>query len=225
MVKLAYNLCHKAHQHYLELFSPIVTSKKQLVIKDFLENLFGEWSDNTQRNFVKKLKSTMECLAHLIQQQQVEQFICFSDEEPTYRGWHEGGKNKIFLNPMIMTSVIDLLNTLIHEMTHLVSHSHDFFRPTYKHDEKGFFIYLRTTYRLAATGAAESLTQEQRKIFEIRQLLEEGFSDCWEKKLHRWMALNSAETLAQAILALATPASGLCQAHREHMAAPFMDSI
>lgn len=212
MAKLAYNLCHQAHQHYLKLFSPTVSSKKQppviKALKALLEKLFGDWSDNTQLKFVKKLKSTMNYLAHLIQQRQVEQFIYFSDEEPTYSGWHDHENNKIFLNPTIKTNVPALLTTLIHEMTHLVDQSYDFFLPIYEISEEGFFIDVSKAARLAATGAADLLTPEYRKVFEIRQLLEEGFSEDSEKKLHRWMALNSAETLAQAILALATVPAG-----------------
>lgn len=82
IAKLAYNLCHQAHKHQLELFSPTVSSKKQppviKTLKALLEKLFGDWSDNTQLKFVKKLESIVEYLAYLIQQQQTDQVIHFS---------------------------------------------------------------------------------------------------------------------------------------------------
>lgn len=93
-------------------------------------------------------------------------------------------------------------------MTHLVDQSYDFFRTSYEISEEGFFIDVSKSERLAATGVAELLTPERRKVFEIQQWLKDGFSKDSEKNLHRWMALNSAETLTQAILALATLPAG-----------------
>lgn len=212
IVKLSYHICYQAHQNYLELFPPTAPSRKQQqVIKGLLKKLFGGWDDNTQLKFVKKLESIVGYLAYLIQQRQTDQVIHFSDEKMYARGWCNHVKCKIFLNPRIINNVVSLVTTLIHELTHLVSQSYDFFPPSYEISKEVFFIDVSKAKQLAATGAAESLTQEQRKLFEIRQLLEEGFSDYWKQNLYQWMALNSAETLAQAILALATLPAGYAE--------------
>lgn len=209
IVKLAYQICCQAHHYHLKTFPPTVSSREQHpLLNTLLKKLFGVWDDNTQLKFVKKLESIIDYLAYLIQQRQADQVIHFSDEESYAEGWSHPHENKIFLNPTIIADVVALLTTFIHEVTHQVNHSYDFFPPYYSHKKENSYFFLEKAYELASTGAAESLKQEKRKLFEIRQLLEEGFSDCWEKNLNKWMALNSAETLAEAILASATMPAG-----------------
>lgn len=209
IVKLAHRLCYQALHYYLRTFPSTVSSREQHpLLNTLLKKLFGVWDDNTQLNFVKKLESIIDYLAYLTQQRQADQVIHFSDKKSYAEGWSHPHENKIFLNPTIIADVVALVTTLIHEVTHQVNHSYDFFPPYYSNKKEDSYFFLKKAYELAATGAAESLTQEKRELFEIRQLLEEGFSDYWKQNLYQWMALNSAETLAQAILALATVPAG-----------------
>jgi hypothetical protein len=212
IVKLAYNTALQASFHLLKLFVSIATIRKQQPsIEKLLQQLFGVWNAETKVHFVKKLYSVKDYLNQLIQQQQVDRVIQFSDKKSNVGGWCNRGEDKIFLNPTKTTSVVALVTTLIHEVTHHSDHSYDFFHPAYSVKAGEVSIDLDSAYQLAATGAAEKLTLEQRKRFEIRQLLEEGFSDGWQKNLYQWMALNSAETLAIAIVALATVPVGTAE--------------
>jgi hypothetical protein len=212
IVKLAYKTAFKAFVHWSQLrFSILPLGEQPSVIKELLQQLFGGWSDQIQLNFEKKLRSSLDYLARLIQQQRVDQVIQFFDEKSPCSGCYCPDENKIFLNPAIEPNSMALVITLIHEVTHQVEQSYDFFRPVHSIKKQGFSMDLDSAYQLAATGKAEALTSEQRKRFEIQQLLEEGFSDAWQQNLYRWMALNSAETLAIAILALATVPVGAAE--------------
>lgn len=240
LVKLACNTALRACEHLSQLHLPTLPFRKQQsVVEKLLQLLFGVWNDKTLRNLEQKLCSVADYLNHLIQQQQVEQIIQFSDEISHYEGWNDSEKNKIFLNPTRITGVVSLVTTLLHEVTHQVDRSYDFFLPDYSIKKQGFSINLESAYRLAANGEAKKLTSEQRRLFEIRQRLELGnvSEACLQQNLSRWMALNSAETLAIAILALATVPAGsaevlmkswkpILQIHRqflsvEAVAAPF----
>lgn len=215
LVKLAYNTTLQAVKHLSKLHPQ--TShfwEKQPRLEKVLQRLFGVWNDKTRLNFKQKLHSIRDYLAHLIQQQQVDQVVQFSDEEPSVEGWCDYAEGKIFLNPMRTKSVIALVTTLIHEVTHKIDRSYDFFATDYCIKKQVFSIDFYRAYQLAAAGTAEELPPERRRVFEIRQLLEEGFSDCWQQNLYHWMALNSAETLAMAILALASVPVGAAQFER-----------
>lgn len=212
LVKLAFNIALQAVEHLSKphlLSSPF--RKQQLLLEELLGRLFGAWDDKTRLNFEQKLHSVLNFLAQMIQQQQVDQVIQFSDEIAHAKGFYDPETNTIFLNPMTKTSATALATTLLHEVTHLVGYSYDFFPPDYLIENQVFSIDLDRAYQLAAAGTAERLTPERSRVFEIRQLLEEGFSDCWRQNLYHWMTLNSAETLAMAILALATVPVGAAQ--------------
>lgn len=207
LVKLAYHTAFQARLHLTHPQLPIdALWEPQPIVEGLLQQLFGVWNDETQLNFEQKLHSVMDYLAHLIQRQQVDQIIQFSDEISHYEGWNDHEENKIFINPTRITGVVALVITLIHEVTHQVGRSYDFFAPDDSIKKQGFSINLKPAYELAANGKAEKLTSEQRRLFEIRQRLELGnvSEACLNQHLYQWMALNSAETLAIAILALAT---------------------
>ncbi len=211
LVKLAYNIALQASDHLAKLAS---FRKQRPLIEKLLQRLFGVWDDNTRLNFEKKLYSVLDYLYKLIQQRLVDQVIQFSNKKSNAKGWCNYGENKIFLNPTIMGGTVALVTTFIHEVTHQVDHTYDFFLPGYAIHERKFFIDLNSAYQLAAAGTAKSLPTEKRRLFEIRQLLEEGFSDSWQKNLYQWMAINSAETLALATLALASMPVGAAQFER-----------
>jgi hypothetical protein len=217
LVKLAYNTTLQAFHHLSQLHLPMAPFKEQQpVIKRLLQRLFGVWSDDTRLNFEQKLHSILDYLAYLIQQRQVDQIIQFSDEISHYGGWNDKEKNKIFLNPAIIKGVVALVTILIHEVTHQVDRSYDFFPANYFIRNRVFFVDFYRAYQLAANCKAEVLTSEKRKLFEIQQRLELGnVSDaCLKQNLSRWMAINSAETLAMAILALASMPLGAAQFER-----------
>lgn len=211
LVRLAYNTCLQAARYLLPLIPfDAAFREQQPIMRELLEHLFGVWDVSTQLNFQKKLHSIRGYLAHLIQRQQVDQVVQFSDKKANAEGWCNHDEGKIFLNPTRITGVVSLVTTLLHEVTHQVGHSYDFFAPDDSIKKQGFSIDLKSAYQLATRGVAEELTSEQRRLFEIRQRLELGnvSEACLQQNLSRWMALNSAETLAIAILALATVPAG-----------------
>jgi hypothetical protein len=215
LVKLAYNICTQAESNLASMLPeslvgfPLV-EPLQITAK-LLLRLFGDWSRGTKWRFHKKLHSVTNYLAQLIQQQQADQIIHFSSERVHCINWHDSGNNRIFLNPMLITDEVDLVEALIREVTYQVNRSYAFFHPDSLIKKQAFSIDLNDAYQLASTGAAEAVRPEQRKLIEIRQLLEEGFSDRWQQNSYRWMALNGTETLAKATLALAALPRGAAQ--------------
>lgn len=170
-----------------------------------LRSLFGNWLGNTRLEFQKKLQAIVGYLADLIQQQQVNQVIHFSNKLSHAEGWYCTEEKKIYLNPMAeKANLVSMVIALIHETTHKVNHSYDFVTMAYSLDRKGYDIDLKNFYQLVLTGEAEELTPERVKLFELRQRLQEDVSRDWRQQLHHWMALNNADTQTLAILLLAT---------------------
>lgn len=198
--QLAYITCRQALPRLSKL------ERQNSLEETLLYNLFGCWGENTQLEFRKKLQAIVGYLANLIQQQQVNQVIHFSNEIPHADGWYCVDEKKIYLNPMTeKTNLISLVIAFIHETTHKINNSHDFATMDYSLDSKGYAIDLKQFYQLASTGESEELTPERVKLFELRQLLQEGVSSSnWQQHLHHWMALNNADTQTLAILLLAT---------------------
>lgn len=197
--QLAYITCRQALARLSKL------KRQDPVEKNLLHNLFGGWGENTQLEFQKKLQAIVGYLANIIQQQQVNQMINFSNEISDESGWHFRGKNIIYLNPTAKkNNLVSLVVTLIHEATHMVNQSYDFVTIANDVDSKGYTVDLSQAYQLASKGADEKLTPEHGKLFELRQRLQEDVSPDWQQQLNHWMALNNADTQTLAILLLAT---------------------
>ncbi|WP_253306186.1 hypothetical protein [unidentified bacterial endosymbiont] len=214
IVKLAYNLCRQACFRCHES-APTVISRSSgrpaLKIEKFFKWLFGKWTDGDQQIFKEKLFCVLRHLSGFIENKLANQVIEFSAELSHSGGCFIPDADKIFLKPRMKAGAIAVVATLIHEITHLAVHSYDFFSATYYNDIEGFLMNLGHAYQLAAKGTAGELSIEQRRLFEARLLLEEGFHSGWKQNLHHWMALNSAETLTIAILALAGAPTGFAQ--------------
>ncbi len=199
--QLAYITCSQALARLSKL------KRQDPVEETLLHNLFGGWGENTRLDFQRKLQTIVDYLANLIQQQQVNQVIHFSNEIPDANGWYCSKEKKIYLNPMAeKTNLLTLVLTLIHETTHKLHNSYDFAIMKYSLDSEGhgYTIELERFYQLASTGADKKLTQEPVKLFELRQRLQEGDVPGWRQRLHHWMALNNADTQTLATLLLAT---------------------
>lgn len=200
IVQLAYITCRQA--------LPRLSSLERITAleKTLLHRLFGSWCDNTRLDFQNKLQAIAGYLANLIQQQQVNQVIHFSNEISQAHGWHCFEQNRIYLNPTAnKTNLIFLVVVLIHEATHIATQSYDFATMETSINCKGCnTIDFNQAYRLASTGEYENLTPERIKLFELRQLLQEGVRPDRQQRLNHWMALNNADTQSLAILLLAT---------------------
>jgi hypothetical protein len=210
IVRLAYNICCQAELYIFNTHSSCNNGPESLM-KRLFDQLFGRWTDSSQRIFRKKFLAASIYLYNLIIKKQVDQVIEFSEEKSCLEGRATPGLKKIYLNPWMKNSVISMVATLIHEVTHQSGHSYDFFPAVYSDSTNGLSISLVGAYQLSAKGIAGELTPEKRRLFEVRQLLETGKVLGWEKELHHWMALNSAETLTIAILALATLPTGFAK--------------
>lgn len=197
--QLAYITCRQALPRLSKL------EKQNSLEETLLHNLFGGWGENTRLEFQKKLQAIVGYLTNLIQQQQVNQVIHFSNEIPDADGWYCIDEKKIYLNPMAeKTNLISLVIAFIHETTHKINNSYDFATMVDSRDSKGYIIYLKKFYQLASTGESKKLTPEYVKRFELRQLLQEGVRPDRQQRLNHWMALNNADTQSLAILLLAT---------------------
>ncbi|WP_253306051.1 ankyrin repeat domain-containing protein [unidentified bacterial endosymbiont] len=197
--RLAYTTCCQALPRLSKL------ERQNSLEETWPYNLFGCWGENTQLEFQKKLQAIVGYLANIIQQQQVNQVIHFSNEISYDNGWHFYDKNTIYLNPTAKkNNLVSLVVTLIHEATHMVNQSYDFVTMADSVDSKGYTVDLSQAYQLASTGESEELTPERVKLFELRQRLQEGDRPGWRQRLHHWMALNNADTQTLAILLLAT---------------------
>lgn len=208
IVRLAYNICCQANPHCAAIADSRSNKQQASLVKSLLEPLFGRWTAEAQLSFWDKFISVSGYLHALVTQGLADQIIKFSIIKPGVRGWANAATNEIFLNPNMKDGVIPLVTTLIHEVTHRVYRSYDFFTADYSLSHEYFSIYLTESYQLAAAGKAGELTAEQRELFEIRQLMKDSCRDCWEQNLYEWMACNSAETMTVAILALATLPEG-----------------
>lgn len=197
--QLAYITCHQALDRLSKL------ERQNSLEETLLRSLFGNWLGNTRLEFQNKLQAIVDYLADLIQQQQVDQVIHFSNEIPHANGWYCFEEKKIYLNPMAeKATLISVVMALIHETTHKIHNSYDFATMAYSLGRECYAIDLKQFYKLASTGADEKLTPERVQLFELRQRLLEGDRPGWRQRLHQWMALNNADTQTLAILLLAT---------------------
>lgn len=213
IVKIAHKLCYQAFlgRNNSVAVVPNCNRKAAFPIEDLFEKLFGRWMSRSQQSFEEKFLLVLSYLYLLIKPEKAEQVIEFSEELAHSGGWASPSLNKIYLNHRMKGGLMSVVVTLIHEVTHLVGGSYDFFSTVYSDTINGFSMSLKNAYQLAAKGTAGELTAEKRRLFEVRLLLEEGLHPGWKQNLHHWMALHSAETLTIAILALATLPTGFAQ--------------
>jgi ankyrin repeat protein len=210
--QLAYITCYRALSQLSSLINKAESFSKKMLLQDLLRILFGSWSTENQIGFFRKIEITASYLANLIiKQQQVEQVIHFSDKKEEAKGWSRPAENKIYLNPTGKTNLTELVTVLIHEATHIATQSYDFATMDFCVDRKIYFFDLDNVCQLASMGIEGKLTPEKAKLFELRQLLQEGNSPDWQEHLKHWKALNNADTQTLAILLLAALPEGYAQ--------------
>jgi hypothetical protein len=212
---LAYRLCKSAGR-------VLSSSSCEESYMPLLQQLFGQWHDSILVNLLSRINAIDRFISYIVSNNCVEQSIVLSAGNPDHTGWSDSSTAKIYLNPTGTAHLMDVLLTLLHEVSHQAVSSYDLVcegRSIVKEDY--YQINFKGCYDLATKGEGiASLSEECMDLLSVYWQLESGEvtdgSTSSLLKLYQKFALNNADSLAIAIFGLAAFNSGYATLDEEN---------